>query len=234
MRLIPILILAVVAQATTLPRAQSGSVVDPSGNRLAGVRVFSNPFQEEQHTDPSGSFRLTAPGELVRFSKQGFRPRTVPRSAATGEIVLIPDERALWTPAFCPEDNTPRFGGLMLFGVPRGARLSKATGEHDEVTVLRHGAASLVSGIGPHWTYGLPVPTVLAEMTAIRERSVVTPQGLEGAEYRGTRRNGRRWRSILFFGESVGYDRASAAEAAYFDRILDGLCVRPPTGKATR
>jgi hypothetical protein len=35
------------------------------------------------------------------------------------------------------------------------------------------------------------------------------------------------WRQLLTIGESIGYDRANARGAAYFDDLIDSLCFRP-------
>ena len=78
------------AQTSARPAEQTGHVVDPGGTRIAGVRIRSSPPDDDQQTDAAGSFRLVQAGELVRFWKTGFTPRTLPRAAALGELFFHP------------------------------------------------------------------------------------------------------------------------------------------------
>lgn len=65
-------------------------------------------------------------------------------------------------------------------------------------------------------------------MTMVQERDVRTPWGDVGAEYRGARPGGKHWRAVYLFGQSVSYDDADASAAAYFDGIIDSMCVTRP------
>ena len=221
------LALALAAQATVSHPEQSGHVVDPAGTRLAAVRVQSLPF-EDGRTDASGTFRLTRARDLVRFSKPGFRPRTMTLTAASGQIVLVPAGQPPWTPPACTPTAGTRFGGIMQFTTPSGGRLRNSSDVDYQTTSLPHGRSWLEFGTGPHWTNGLPVASVFNAMTQVVERDVITPWGTEGAEYRVTRPDGTHWRTIRFFLESIQYDEARSADAAYFDRIMDSLCFARP------
>jgi hypothetical protein len=79
-----------------------------------------------------------------------------------------------------------------------------------------------------HWTYGLPGVQVFSAMVRIQERDVHTPWGVPGAEYRGVRANGKFWRAVYLFGQSISYDEAAASAARYFDGIIDSLCFKWP------
>ena len=208
--------------ASAPQREQLGFVVDPAGTRLADVRVHTS-LEEDFQTDATGSFRLKRPGELVRFSKPGFRPRTVTVAAASGQIVLVPAEQAPWTPPACSSTTAKRFGGIIQFTAPNGVRLRHVSDIDYRTTSLRHGRSWLQFGTGPHWIYGLPSAREFTAMTHVVERDVIIPRGIAGAEYRGTRPDGSRWRTIVFFLESIKYE-APASDAAFFDRILDSLC----------
>jgi hypothetical protein len=58
----------------------------------------------------------------------------------------------------------------------------------------------------------------------VEERDIQTPRQDSAVEYRGTRRDGTRWRTIVIFGESIEYDSADAVAAGYFDAVIDSLC----------
>ena len=217
---------------------QTGHVVDASGTRLAGVRVQSL-GDKDQRTDASGSFRLTSPkgvvgfsqpDSLVRFSKPGFSPRTLPRAAVVGEIVLSPARQPSWTPPTCSGPAANRFGELMQFTAPTGVQLRRGADIDYRTVSVRRGRSWLTFGTGQFWTMGLPITGRLSEMLQVAERDVILSSEFEGAEYRGTLRNGNKWRTITKFFESIEYYNATAADAAYFDRIIDTLCFEPPAG----
>jgi hypothetical protein len=99
--------------------------------------------------------------------------------------------------------------------------------DEDYFTIsIKRAGVTLIFGSGPLWTTGLPDANRLSEMVAVQERDVLTPWGDPAAEYRGRRAEGSMWREILMFGESIGYDRASAKAAAQFDAVIDSLCFR--------
>jgi hypothetical protein len=45
-----------------------------------------------------------------------------------------------------------------------------------------------------------------------------------GQEYRGVRTDGSYFRWVGVWNETIGYDHASVASAALFDKIIDSLC----------
>ena len=215
------------AQTVARPAEQTGHVVDPSGTRIAGVRIRSSPPDDDQQTDAAGSFRLVRPGDLVRFWKQGFTPRTLPRTAVSGEVVLSPARQAPWMPPTCDATAAKRFGERMQFIPPSGAQLRSGADIDYRTVSLRRGRSWLTFGTGQLWTWGLPVTQTFKEMAHVDERDVIFSPEVEAAEYRGTLRNGNRWRTITMFFESIEYYNATPSDAAYFDRIIDTLCLEP-------
>lgn len=218
-----LIVVTSVLAGTLRPGPVAGTVTDAVGNPLAEVRVMSLPW-EETRTDHNGRFALEKPAQLIRFSKPGYGPVTTPTRAARLDIVLQATNESSWAPPACSPRIAHRFGETMLFTAPLGLRLH-ATSDVDyrTVAVLSRGSA-LKFGTGPHSTYGLPLAQVLEAMVLVQERDVRTPWGDLGAEYRGVRANGKHWRAVYVFGESISYDQADAIAAKSFDGIIDSLC----------
>jgi hypothetical protein len=201
----------------------AGRVTDAEGNPLADVRVMSLPWGDSK-TDSDGRFALKKPAQLIRFSKSGYGPVTVPAGADRLDIVLQQSTQSVWSPPTCSPDRVRRFGDTMMFTAPPGVRLYTTTDNHYRTVAIRSLDSTLQFGTGPHWTYGLPLAQVLEAMVLIHERDVHMPRGEPGAEYRGVRRDGGHWRAVYLFGQSIGYDEADVIAAKYFDGIIDSLC----------
>jgi hypothetical protein len=197
----------------TRHRLASGSA--PADTPAAGETV---------RTDDSGQFKLSRPASLIRFSKEGHLPLTTATEAITATVVLRPVTGASWNPPACPQPGSVRFGEAMRFASPPRSRLEEQSDVDYRTVSIRYAGAALVFGTGLHWTYGLPSPKTLADMITVEERDVQTPWDSSAAEYRGRRADGTHWREVLIFGESIGYDRANAKAAAYFDQVIDSLC----------
>jgi hypothetical protein len=209
------------------PGRVAGRAIDSAGNPLAQVRVISLPW-EDTYTDHDGRFVLEKPAQLIRFSKAGYRPITKKARADRLDIVMQPGADSAWTPPACSPKGVRRFGETMMFAAPLGVRLQTTTDvDYRTVRILNRGS-TLEFGTGPHWTYGLPVAQVLEAMVLVDERDVRTPWGDPGAEYRGVRADGKHWRAVYLFGQSIGYDGADAIAAKYFDGIIDSLCFKWP------
>lgn len=222
MRLASILVMSLCCAAVVQPPL-TGRVTDHSGQPLVDVRVMSWPW-EEVRTDNLGQFKMSRPARMIRFSKDGHQPLTIATGVITATVVLRPATVVSWKPPVCPPSVSERFGEAMLFATPRGARLEEGADVDFRTVSIRYGGATLLFGTGPHWTYGLPNPDTLGAMITVRERDVQTPWGFPAAEYHGRRADGTQWRQLLILGESIGYDRANAKAAAYFDAVIDSLC----------
>jgi hypothetical protein len=207
----------------------AGRVVDSAGKPLADVRVFSG-LWEDVRTDASGRFHMSRPDLLVRFSKEGYNPTTISTGAITNDIVLK-STTSSWRPPVCSRSAAGRFGERMRFAYANGTRLITGSDIDYRTVSVRFAGATLTFGTGPHWTSGLPSPSVLKEAD-LEERDVWTPWGSPAAEYRGRGANGTHWRLILIMSESIGYDGASAAAATRFDAIIDSVCFNAATNNA--
>ena len=227
MRRIVVIGLAAVLGGVAQSGPIAGRVTDAAGIPLPQVRVMSLPWEDARTAD-DGRFSLEKPARLIRFSKAGYRPVTKPTPTGKLEIVLQATSDSVWSPPACSPNSVRRFGEIMMFTAPPGARLHTTSDvDYRSVAVLSRGSA-LEFGTGPHGTYGLPVVRILEAMMLVQERDVQTPWGDPGAEYRGIRANGKHWRAVYLFGESISYDDADAIAAKYFDGIIDSLCFKWP------
>lgn len=227
MRLIVIIGIVAVLGGVAQSGPVAGRVTDAAGTPLPQVRVMSLPWEDARTAD-DGRFSLEKPARLIRFSKAGYRPVTKPTRADRLEIVLQATSDSVWSPPACSPNSVRRFGETMMFTAPPGARLHTTSDvDYRTVAVLSRGSA-LEFGTGPHWTYGLPVVQIFEAMMLVQERDVQTPWGDPGAEYRGIRANGKHWRAVYLFGQSISYDDADAIAAKYFDGIIDSLCLKWP------
>ena len=80
----------------------TGSVTDPAGDPIAGVRVFVDGAETPVETDADGSYRLVdvpEEGTLI-FKMPGFRLGEIPIGGATVDLAMEPFEaRALYAPS---------------------------------------------------------------------------------------------------------------------------------------
>jgi hypothetical protein len=227
MRLIAIFGIAAVLGGVPQSAPVAGRVTDAAGTPLPQVRVMSLPWEDARTAD-DGRYTLEKPARLIRFSKAGYRPVTKPTPADRLDIVLQPTNDPVWAPPACSSNSVRRFGETMMFTAPPGVRLhSTSDVDYRTVAVLSRGSG-LEFGTGPHWTYGQPVVQIFDAMMLVQERDVRTPWGDPGAEYRGIRANGKYWRAVYLFGQSISYDDADAIAAEYFDGIIDSLCFKWP------
>jgi len=112
----------------------------------------------------------------------------------------------------------------MRLALPKGAKVRRGQDIDYHTAAVRYGGAWLSTGVGPHWSAGLPQESEMLGLAALVERDVVTPWGDVAAEYRGVRTSGVRWRFLGMFGATIEYETADTSAAAYFDRIIDSLC----------
>jgi hypothetical protein len=83
-----------------------------------------------------------------------------------------------------------------------------------------------LSGIfGPNATSGKVREDWLASSVEVTQRTWKRGE-FEGVDAKGRLRNGNYWRYFGQPGESIKYYDVSGEAAAFFDRILDGVCFR--------
>jgi hypothetical protein len=213
-----------------------GRVVDESGQPLSGVLVRGGPnnglMRPDLKTDVDGMFSIDVDEALLRFSHEGYRPKTqtLKRSGEGARIELQPTDD-LWRPPYCPAETPSLRGFTMGFSVPPGTRIERGSDVDYGIASLRFGKARLALGFGPTWSWGMPAGIFLKDVVELTERDIRfadDPDALV-AEYRGTRSDGTRFRWIGKVAETIEYDHVTKDEADYFDRIIDTLCWIRPT-----
>ena len=217
------------AMATQNPAR--GVVVDESGRPLIGAVVWSWWASEQPVTSFDGTF--IAEMGRYRVLADGYAPRILSSAAFAEPIVM--------RPASTPRRDLPRCaageGGLgeLYIATPAGVQVAHA-GHEDYVseTWSRQGS-ELRHAHGPTWTEGLPPDVLLSQLTHVDDRDVRlvdadNQDGLPISDVRGRFADGRRYRYVGIFGESFEYSGLTAADAAFFDRMLDAMCyvVREP------
>jgi hypothetical protein len=211
-----------------------GTVSSAWGGALKDVVVTSMPTAEDT-TNASGEFALLQPGELVRFSLPGFRPRTVRTEELRKNpaVVLRVDPNAQWNPPTCPANQSGRLisGGEMQFIVGPGVRVRRGQDIDYQTHIVCIRKSCMQHGVGPLWSFGMPPWRYLDDGVAeIQERDVQwqPDRRVHGSEYRRTHPDGTYTRWVGVFGETIAYEHAPKQAAERFDQIIDSLCWRKP------
>jgi len=207
-----------------------GRVVSVDGVALPGVSVFSPPT-DKTSTGPDGSFVLTKPGEVIRFSLQGYRPVTKTRDQLNldSRIVLHKDQHAVWSPPACGTSAPSIRGEFMGFSIPPDAKVERNVYDDYTTISIQYKQYEMRLGWGPAYSWGLPtLASYYDGLVQLEERDIDHLPGTINTEYRGVRSNGTYWRWVGRIGESVSYDQVDKEAVAYYDRIIDSLCwLRP-------
>jgi hypothetical protein len=222
--------------ATVFAQVQ-GKVTDRDGKPLSGICVWSGTAKTE--SDKAGNFSLTQ-GKVIGLSKPGYRPITKLREEIAADPVIVMDSpREVWRAPKCStqadlsaRSDPPRAvsGAHMRFMLPAGARVQRVSDADYWQNVVCTDGGCLEHGWGPLRSSGTRVSDVwvaffsnVRQMTE-REMYGVPHNVVLGEEYRGVGTDGTyfRWAGVL--NESVGYDHATKASAAFFDKIIDTLC----------
>jgi protocatechuate 3,4-dioxygenase beta subunit len=120
----------------------SGRVIDPSGMPVPGARVMSLPW-EDTRTDADGRFSLARPADVVRFSRDGYQPRTKLTADANGTITLSPTRERGWSPSVCSGSQAHRFGNVMQFTAPARTTLDQVVDDDYRLTQVRYRGTAL-------------------------------------------------------------------------------------------
>lgn len=229
--------------AAALPQVRDvvveGVVTNPAGTPIVGA-VVDLRIQDVAISGADGRFRITSRGAWdpwLRFTADGFEPSTRPVSSLleNSTVVLQPTTagpRILPTCSGALARQSSPFALRVL--TPRGVPRKEGGGVDAVSERWRHDKAWLRHGSGILWSLGFPPATVLRQLTAVEERDVrlpiapiPDPAGHLVADVRGAYADGSRYRFVGVVFETFYYDKASAEEAAFFDRMLDAMCYVP-------
>jgi hypothetical protein len=220
-----------VLSASTSAQRLSGSVKSTSGESVPHVFVFPNrSLNDIAETDDQGAFSVARFETFVVFRHAGFRPLTkiVDPSITKLDVVLEDAADSQWLLPRCAEDDkSKRIGFTLRMQVPKEAIVRKGRDVDYENFAIGHGPKSkrvwLSAITGPYGSLGIPPYPWILNAKEFFERSYKAG-AMEGADMRGRLRDGTYWRYVGRLGESLEYSGVSQAQAAYFDRIIDGAC----------
>jgi hypothetical protein len=205
-----------------------GVVVDASGHPVQFAVVFSWWQGDRIETDAAGAF-AAEPGQY-RVLADGYAPQIVSSAAFVRPIVLRPASTPRRDLPRCHPDARDRDVGNLRIPAPAGIRVARGGDDDSVSTNWFRGEAELRHAHGPTMTGGLPLESVLAELTDVDDRDVRLVLGpgdqdvFPLTDVRGRLPNGRRYRYVGYFGEMFEYSNLTAADAASFDRMLDAMC----------
>lgn len=209
----------------------SGSVKSASGQPVADVFVFPNrSLKDIAETDDRGTFSVPRFEIIIAFRRDGFRPLTkiVDSSITKLDVVLEDAASSQWLIPRCSGgDKRGRVGFTLQMRLPKEAIAHKGRDIDYEDFAIGYGSEPnrvWLSGIkGPYGSLGIPPYPWILNATEFSERSFKA-NDVEGADMRGRLRDGTYWRYVGRLGESLQYDGVTQAQAAFFDRIIDGAC----------
>jgi hypothetical protein len=205
-----------------------GRVVSSDGTGLQDVLITSE--ADYLKSDPDGGFSISGRGQVIRFSKSGYRPVTRFLTELKTNVRMVQDPMGLWKMSFCsgPPTSSMISGWNMRFQIPRGVQVRKGGDIDYSTNVVCRGNQCMQHGWGPLWSLGMPpFPTeFLAGLKEMTERDIHNFQAPEfpGVEYRGLRTDGTYMRWVGFLGESISYDHANKESASLFDALIDTFC----------
>jgi hypothetical protein len=215
------------------PHRLAGIVVDERGRPVGEASLDHTGDQEAHLTDANGRFELDTRAPAVVVRKNGFRSERV-NSKRRGDVAIV------------LHSGTP----VMLPGCPSGAQLfgmegwdarfhfpaspsfvaSKQGSDVDygiRGYALKHAgkhAPVITHGSGPTWSFGQPLDDYVWKSVSYSE-SDYSLKGMLIIDARGKFANGKFWRSLSRFGESVSYADADEAIAQQFNSFMDAACV---------
>jgi hypothetical protein len=209
------------------PVSFSGVVVDDQGRPIPEVRI--DPWYKlgEHRTDSEGRFRIEDRTPAVVFRKPGFEP-VFARLKNTSDV-RITMKVATRTIATCSSSIACALG--MHFCYPNVANVETSREWSDVdysaqsfIITTPRGKKRMDHGQGIAWDRGVPPASVWdgAEFT----ETDYDDHGRLVMDARGKTSDGKLWRWQGEFAESTQYYNLAPEEAALFDKVLDGFCIR--------
>lgn len=216
------------AQLLKSPIDVSGTIVDPNGAPLGGVRIGHVEGTSVQ-TDSAGRFHLTTRAPSIVFRRDGFESVLLQLATNNDKIGvrMVPAERT--SPLLACEARVSCLStGRLCFPKVRGVEIGRIGGSIDafeRVFNVHRGRFQMIHGSGPSW--GGPTPRDQDVWSSIEfKESVRDGCGLRVIDARGKTIDGKQWRSVGIPGESAFYFNVQLGQTAEFDNMLDSVCVR--------
>lgn len=216
----------------------SGTVVDENGHPVAeaeiahaGQKLGEAYTAVSLETDDVGRFSVKIYSPAIVIRKAGYK--SIWLRAENGDGIKVQLEslaKSGQSFAACagPPLADAQKGG-MRFKLPESKELKSSTGsdvDYSEQFFRLKGVRGknvLVHGWRPTWSFGIPLDNDVWESTVYEER-VFNMDPVSLLDARGALANGKRWRVVATFGETLGYHNVDQKAATAFDAILDRTC----------
>lgn len=219
------------------PYRVEGAVLDGRGRPVVGASLDHTGDRATEHkTDVNGrfSFDTRAPAFVVR--KAGFRSERVQSSQISRVMVIL---HAVEGPQSLPScrdyiHTTGIEGWLADFRFPVSPSIvvSKQTVDVDyaiRTYTLAHSrkhAPVIEHGSGPTWSFGQPMDEYVWASVKYSESDYLLREGVWIIDARGQLEDGRFWRSLGQWGETVSYADVNESTAKQFDSFIDTVCLQ--------
>ncbi len=220
----------------------SGQITNKAAEPIANVSVCTTSWNCIT-TNSNGLYQIENLHNVIRFSKAGLKPITVPAFQSTLNVVME-EANAVdseWIIPYCPllsENKGRRIGARLKVLVPKGITVQENSDIDYTMAKIYDRSVSdseaMTIGDGPNWSMsGLPY-WINKDMVDTIDRTVVcrNQQQDESAsscvgvvDIRGHSKAGKYWRFIGDSFETIEYANVSKASAEGFDKIMETLCV---------
>lgn len=208
----------------------TGTVKTRDGKPLENVLV-SNGWYDK--TNAGGEFQLKGKNdEVFYFITYGYKPliRVLGDPPVKMEIVLEEEaETDRLRLGECSSKNKGRKLGFdLIVFVPKDAKSTKSRDIDYTNFYIYHGKkedrARLEGWSGPNATGGKPSSEWIKDSAEINARSIVNEKGFVGFDWTGKTKDGKDWRYIQIYMDSIFYLTDKPEAKTFFDRILDNSC----------
>jgi len=216
----------------------AGTIADQSGTAVPGVQVYAEtvnccqPQVKQTRTDDSGHFSITNAGQVLTFTKAGYRPQSVVLEKGRSDLHLTLESTSAhdWQIAACKETSGEhRFKDLPLnVFIPNGLHTEQLSSAPDSPFII-HAKPGFpfirLSRGNPATPHGQTASWIFSS-EKFSQRNVMDSTGRPiGLDSKGET-NSRFWRILAMPGqEIVEYHASSRETAELFDTIIDSACI---------
>ena len=219
-------------------RLLKGRVLDPEGRSMAGVRIdHYGVANSELETTSNGKFEVRTAAPRIILRKIGFVPQVInTRNGLEDPVVMNPDRQLMKS---CGKQCPPGTHRSLCFAAVQGVARAKPVNDVDYVMdryVARSGKSTgtILHGIGPSWSLGVPASQDVWQSVEYSERDFVSTAGTMIVNAHGTKANGAKWGFVGMVGEAAWYGEVTdGVITSRFDRFLSGACLAA-NGQSTK
>jgi len=227
-------VFALPSLAQTESRYVAGGVVDQTGNPVPRVQIsYTGSEFAYNETDGAGKFALQTKAPAIVFRKEGFRSAFVRFSQElplTNLRVILTTSTGVRALPNCPRGKSlmGTNGGEFRFpkmpSVKQGRQGSDIDyGFRTYSIASRSGPQGIFHAAGPLWSAGSPSVYDVWKLVKYSE-TVLMAGEWPVIDARGEYPDGKRWRFLGRYSETVSYSEVDPAVARVLDQVLDGVC----------